>query len=474
MRSKKDRQGRLEFKPSTLKITNNHYARYDAISKILDQTPAILDLVHQDVAKALGQLARASRREGRPCQYTSDMLLRIVVCQSVEGVSLREIVVRIDDSYFFRQFVKIGDDSMMDYTVLCRLRNKITPKTWKKINLALAKSALSNEMIDGAKLRLDTTAVETNIHWPSDSGLLWDVYRVLARQVRAAREIDPEIGRERNLQEKHAKKLHTRIAREACKKNWKRPRIKRAYKALFGLVEGVFEMSLLAAQELRQGIRRNRYGPVEAILAEAIVSEIEHYKALGDKVVDQAQRRVLEGEKVPANEKIYSIFEPHTELLIRGKAGKQIEFGHMIHLQQVDGKFITDYEIFDKRPADHTLVDSAVKSHTRLFGQPPQELAADKGFYESMEKIRELEEDIELVSIGKKGSRTAEEIARESSFVFKLAQAFRAGIEGSISFLKRMLRMIRCFAKGYEHYQSEIGRTVFAHNLIVLARGPTT
>ena len=135
MRSKKDRQGRLEFKPSTLKITNNHYARYDAISKILDQTPAILDLVHQDLAKALGQLARASRREGRPCQYTSDMLLRIVVCQSVEGVSLREIVVRIDDSYFFRQFVKIGDDSMMDYTVLCRLRNKITPKTWKKINL---------------------------------------------------------------------------------------------------------------------------------------------------------------------------------------------------------------------------------------------------------------------------------------------------------------------------------------------------
>ena len=196
MRSKKDRQGRLEFKPSTLKITNNHYARYEAISEILDNTPAILDLVHKDVAKAIDQENRQNRKKGRPCEYTSEMLLRIVVCQAIEGLSLREVIVRIDDSYGFRRFVKIFDDSMMDYSILCRLRNQIQPKTWKKISQALAKSALADGKIDGAKLRLDTTAVETNIHWPSDSGLLWDVYRVLARQVRAAREIDPEIGRD--------------------------------------------------------------------------------------------------------------------------------------------------------------------------------------------------------------------------------------------------------------------------------------
>jgi IS5 family transposase len=473
LRSKKDRQQRLEFKPSTLKITNSHYARYEAISEILDQTPAVLDVLHKDVTKALAAVNRFERKGGRPCEYTSENVLRIIVCQAVEGTSLREITVRIDDSNFFRRFVKIYDDPMMDFTVLCRLRNQIKPETWKKINLALAESALSNEMIDGAKLRLDTTAFETNIHWPSDSGLLWDVYRVLSRQVRAAREIDPKIGRERNLQEKHAKKLHTRITREASKKNWRVTRMKRAYNALFGLVEAILEMSISVAQQLRRGIRKNRYGPTEALVAEAIVAEIEHYNVLGDKVLDQAQRRVLEGEKVPGDEKIFSIFEPHTELLKRGKAGKDIEFGHMIHLQQVEGKFITDYEVFDKRPADHTLVDAAVKSHRRLFGHPPQELSGDKGFYQSMDKIRELEEEIELVSICKKGSRTAEEIARESSLAFKLAQAFRAGIEGSISFLKRVLRMSRCFVKGYKHYQAEVGRIVFAHNLIVLARGPT-
>ena len=468
MRSKKDRQGRLEFKLSTLKVTNEYYARYEAISDILDNTPRVLELVHKDVAKALDQENR--RKKGRPCQYTSETLLRVVVCQAIEGLSLREAVVRIDDSYGLRQFVRIYDDPMMDYSILCRLRNQIRPKTWKKVNRALAKSALADERIDGAKLRLDTTAVETNIHWPSDSGLLWDVYRVLAGLIRAAREIDAEIGRERNLQDKRAKRLHTRIAREASKKNWRQTRIKRAYKPLFGLVEGISEMSVSTAMELQLRVDHNQYGPVEACLAETIVSEVEHYKALGDRVLDQAKRRVLEGEKVPADEKLYSIFEPHTELLIRGKAGKNIEFGHMIHLQQVDGKFITDYEVFDKRPPDHTLVDSAVKSHSWLFGHPPEELAADKGYYESMDKIRDLEEVIEVVSIGKKGSRTAEEIARESSLAFKLAQMFRAGVEGSISFLKRVLRMARCFVKGYEHFEAEVGRIVFAHNLIVLAR----
>ena len=472
MRSKKDRQGRLEFNSSTLKITNDYYARYESISGILDSTPAILGLVHQDLAKSLDQTNGYNRRRGRP-GYTSEQLLRTIVCQSVEGLSLRDIVVRIDDSYFLRRFVKIHGDSMMDYTVLCRLRNQITPKTWAKINLALAKSAYSSEMIGGAKLRLDTTAVETNIHYPTDSSLLWDVYRVNSRLIRRARKIDAEVGRERNLQDKYAKRQQTRIAREARKRSSKTERMKRAYGALFGLVEGVLEMSVTVAQQLRERIRENRYGLTEAISAKAIALEIDHHTVLGDRVLTQAKRRVLDGEKVPTDEKIYSIFEPHTEMLIRGKAGKNIEFGHMVHLQQVEGKFITSYEVFKKRPADNMLVDPSIKNHLKLFGHRPKELATDKGYYESMDKIRELEEEIELVSIAKKGNRTAEETSRESSAEFKLAQAFRAGIEGSISFLKRVLRMARCFVKGYDNYCAEVGRIVFAHNLIVLARGPT-
>jgi len=208
-----------------------------------------------------------------------------------------------------------------------------------------------------------------------------------------------------------------------------------------------------------------------ALVAEAIALDLEHYLPLGHQVLDQAQRRILHGEVVPAAEKLYSIFEPHTEFLVRGKAGKPVEFGHMVLFQQVAEKYITDYEVFARKPDERKLVDPVLESHRGLFGAAPIELSADKGFYESMQKLERLGEKIDVVSIGKKGRRTEQETRREHSAAFRAAQRFRAGIEGSISFLKRALGLARCFNKGWEHFGATVGATVFAHNLLVLARG---
>ena len=173
---------------------------------------------------------------------------------------------------------------------------------------------------------------------------------------------------------------------------------------------------------------------------------------------------------MPNEEKLFSIFEPHTELLKRGKAGKDVEFGHMIQIEQVAGKFITNYDVFDKKPVEHQLVTRALESHKKLFGEYPDTLAADKGYYESMAVVERLENKVATVSIGKKGRRTFEESEREHDPLFRLAQRFRAGVEGTISFLKRSFRLARCFNKGWEHFVSTIGQTIFAHNLLVLAR----
>jgi IS5 family transposase len=180
---------------------------------------------------------------------------------------------------------------------------------------------------------------------------------------------------------------------------------------------------------------------------------------------------VLQGEPVPNEEKLFSLFEPHTELLKRGKAGKDVEFGHMVQIQQVREKFITDYDVYEARPSEPKLLKPTLESHAQLFGHLPQELSADKGYYESMDALRALEQAIPVVSIAKKGSRTAEETERERDPLFRHAQAFRAGVEGTISFLKRVLRLARCFNKGWEHFLATVGQTVFAHNLLILARG---
>jgi IS5 family transposase len=469
MRKKRNTQNEFDFQPSNLKVTNQYYERYERISEILDGCPEIVDAVHGDLKKLLKR--ERKNGPGRQCDFSTDTVVRIVICEILEGESLRGTVIRIDDSNFLRRFVRIYNGKMMDFTTLCTLKNAIRPKTWKKINRLLTEAAVEEERISGERCRLDTTVYETNVRWPTDSGLLWDTYRVIARLINTAREIDPEAAADRRLQAKRAKRLHGKIVRRSAKKGTVSRAAKSLYSQLIPLVERLLEWVPTVCERLRAGLAMNAYGFEESFVIDFVIDQLEHFGALGWRVAEQSRRRVLYGESVPNDEKIFSIFEPHTELLKRGKAGKPIEFGHMISIQQVEGKFITDYKVFEKKPVDHALVDGSLESHRRIFGENPREFSADKGFYESMTKIEELEAEIDVVSIGKKGKRTEKETARETSKEFKLGQQFRAGVEGSISFLKRALGMFRCRSKGWEHYVATVGATVFVHNLLVLARG---
>ncbi len=467
MRTKINNQPEFNFQPSNLQLTNEYYSRYQAVSKVLDETPKILQLVHADLKEAL-QTTESEKKDGTRFKYTSDTVLRMQVCQIIEGGSLREMIVRIDDSNFLRQFVRIYNGPMMDFTTFCRLKNCITPRTWRRVNRALAKYANNQELISGERLRLDTTAVETHIHWPSDSSLLWDTYRVLARLIEQARDLDPSAVGERRLLVGKAKKLATKISRKSSKRPGITETLKPLYEKLIGLVGSIWQWSGSVCEALER--RKGRYGVMMQAIAESLAEDLAHYRQLGLRVINQATRRVLCGEQVPNDEKLFSIFEPHTELLKRGKAGKPIEFGHMIQIQQVSSKFITDYSVFERKPVEHQLVDPALESHRRLFGDYPDTLAADKGYYENMAAIEKCGKKVDLVSIAKKGRRSETESRREADPEFRFAQRFRAGVEGTISFLKRILGLFRCLNKGWEHYVSTVGATIFTHNLLILAR----
>jgi len=195
-----------------------------------------------------------------------------------------------------------------------------------------------------------------------------------------------------------------------------------------------------------------------------------HYLPLALRVMDQARRRIFDSEKLSATEKLYSIFEEHTELIKRGKAGKAIEFGHKILLGQTGEKFISQYLVMPSRREDIDLIDDLIETHEETFGMKPDVLAADKGFYESMKKLTDLEEDIDVVSICKKGRRNQQEQERETDELFKDAQRFRAGIEGTISVLKRAFNLFRCLFRGFKNYAASVGCAVFCHNLVLLTR----
>lgn len=467
MRRKRDTQGWLDFQPSNLRITNEYYARYEAVSRMLDGTPRILDLLHEDLEAALEKENRESRSRGG-FTYTSDMVLRVCLCQLIEDGSLREIVVRVDDSACLRRFTRIHSGPMLNYSTLCRLRNVVRPETWKKMNQALARSVVEQGQITGEKLRLDTTAVETNIHWPTDSTLLWDGYRTLGRLLEKTRDICPQAVGNGRVHLKRTKRLATRIARKAQKKGRRAKDLKPLYKRLIRSVEGICDWAAGAADYLEKRLSGRRT-PARADSMADLVEQFRRFEPLIRHVVWQATERVLHEDQVANEEKLFSIFEEHTELLKRGKAGKDIEFGHMIQIQQCDEKFITDYDVFERKPAEPTLVRPALKSHEKLFGHLPGIVAADKGYW-STEEFGKLVGDVEIISIPKKGRRNEVESEREHDPLFRLGQAFRAGVEGSISYLKRFLRLARCMNKGWDHYVSTIGATVLAHNLLVLAR----
>ena len=458
MRTKLVEQPELRFTTPRLKITQEFYAKYERISRILDDNRAILDLVHADLV--------AHEDEGNATHflYESDVVLRVGICQLVEGLSLRQTIVRIDTCDALRSFTRIDGGKMIDYSTFCRLRNAIAPETWQRINVALARYAVEREAISGTSLRLDTTAVETNIHWPTDSTLLVDLYRSTNRCLDQVRDLEPALLRGQRFHLNAVRKLALRITRKGGRKGTSTDALKPLYKRLIGHAAQILSTASRTATKLRRsGNRATR--PQR----EALADRIGALETVGAQLLSQASRRVLQGESVPNNEKIFSIFEPHTELLKRGKAGKPIEFGHMIQIQQVDENFITDYAVFGKKPAEPALLEAALASHHRLFGADPSWLAADKGYYER-DIVEKLRERIDVVSIAKKGKRTAAETEEEHDPIFRHAQRFRAGVEGTISYLKRALGLARCLCKGWKNYQSTIGASIFAHNLLILAR----
>jgi IS5 family transposase len=275
---------------------------------------------------------------------------------------------------------------------------------------------------------------------------------------------------DRRLLTRKARRLSVKISRKSTNRQTTAEALKPLYEKLIPLVSSICEWAESVRKALGQRAGQRRLSEAERAMAESLAQEMAHYRHLALRVIHQATRRVLCGEPVSNDEKIFSIFESHTELLKRGKAGKPVEFGHMIQIGQVSNKFITDYAVFEHKPVEHQLVPPALESHKKLFGAYPDTVAADKGYYENMATIHSIGKKIELVSIAKKGKRTEAESAREADPKFRFAQRFRAGIEGTISYLKRILGLFRCFTKGWDHFVSTVGATIFTHNLLILAR----
>jgi transposase, IS5 family len=430
-----------------------------AISDFLDNNSTIINAIQRDLERGLKR--PDTGRNG----LTPEQVLRALILKRVKNWDMRELRERIADGISLRQFTEFYSQSVPQHQRFNEAFNLLTPETIKAVNDLVVKAAVELGLEDGSKLRNDTTVVQTNIHHPTDNTLLWDAVRVVTRSAERLFE-----AIERRIDGFHNR---TRAARRRMQEiqrmtsNARKSQQTMKYQALIGLAEEV----MTSARRVLQRTKNVRGKTVAAALAIAAHrEEIEHYSALGERVIDQARRRVLEGEQVPTGEKIYSIFEPHTDLIKRGKVTTPVEFGHKVFLAESANGLITQYEVLDGNPSDHHHVQPSLERHKEAFGQVPEVYSSDRGFF-SAENVEACEQSgVKVVCIPQRGGqKTAEREAYEKSAAFKQGQRFRAGIEGRISVLFRGRGMKRCLATGRERFELWVGTAVLANNLMTIA-----
>src|SRR2546423_705132 len=239
------------------------------------------------------------------------------------------------------------------------------------------------------------------------------------------------------------------------------------YRQLIGIAEEVVKSARKVLERTRKTHRRDlltdrRIGELR--------KEIEQFCKLGDRVIDQASRRVLQGEQVPNEEKIFSIFEVHTDLIKRGKVQTPVEFGHKVFLAESAQGLITQYEILKGNPPDEQHVEASLERHKEKFGHASKLYSADRGFHSERNEKSGQREGVAVVCIPQRGGKKTEErTAYEKSPDFKKGQRFRAGIEGTISVLFRGRGMKRCLAEGSDRFEIWVGAAVLANNLMRIA-----
>jgi transposase, IS5 family len=430
------------------------------ISDFLDDQKDMIEQVRCDLTRGLKNAETG--RSG----LTPQQVLRSLVLMRVKNWNYRELRERIADGCTLRQFTDFYCQPVPQHDAFHRGFNRLTPETLKTINDLVVQAAVDLELEDGQKLRVDTTVVQTDIHHPTDNTLLWDVVRVVTRLVgrlAAARERRRFKGfRDRT---RSARRRMQEIQRMTSRQ--RQDQQTATYRELIGIAEEVVESARMVLWQTRKA--RSKDMITDMVITETR-KEIEHFCDLGDRVIDQSRRRVLNGEQVPTAEKLYSIFEPHTDLIKRGKVRTPIEFGHKVFLAESARGLITQYDVLDGNPVDEQHVVISLERHRRTFGDVPALYGSDRGFFSESNVTSCKQQGVKVVCIPQRGgTKTPEREAYEKSREFKDGQRFRAGIEGRISVLFRGRGMKRCLAEGRERFELWVAAAVLANNLMKIA-----
>ena len=428
-----------------------------AIDQVLDDDE-LFCMIRDDLAQRYPNTLTAGRKS-----TPVEVILRMLAIKHLYDWSYEQTTLRVADSLVLRQFCRVYLQATPDQSTLCRWANLIQPQTLQAFNQRIMNLAIDSKLTRGRKLRMDGTVVETTIHHPTDSRLLADSVRVLGRTLTRAKILlgsGSELSKEwfRNRQ-RSAKRAARKIAGLSHRS---REQMKSHYQRLVQTTQATVRQAERVLTELQ-----NRVADEGHILIESL----QTFLPRAQQVIDQTMRRVFAGEKVTQAEKLVSIFEPHTDIIRRGKVNKDSEFGHKVWLGEVEGGFIAQYKVLDGNPADNSQWQPTLENHVQLFGRPPRQVSADRGVHSAGNEAFAAKLGVKRIVLPKPGRKSETRRQHERQRWFWRGRRFHAGVEGRISVIKRKHGLNRCRNRGQDGFESWIGWGVIANNLTALGKG---
>ena len=431
-------------------VSSNPIAReLEEISKIIDANPGILDLVYQDLVKAK---RHDTGREG----LTAEQVLRCCILRQYRQLSYEELAFHLEDSSAFRTFSRLEVGQYPCKSILQENIKSLSEETWEAIHSRIIDYAQDEKIETGRKIRIDSTAIETDIHHPTDSTLLCDGIREISRWLSAGKQLSP--------QPVYPFSDHARAAKRRLMVilNTQKEKVRlAAYRELLSYAQRVVVYAEAAIPALRS------FEGADTFAAHALARNLERAVGIFRKVIDQTVRRVIKGEKVPASEKVVSFFEEHTDIIVKGR--RDVQYGHKVFLTGGASNLILDCLIERGNPADSDHYQDLIERHKDQFGRVPRQVSADGGFASRNNLAFAKGYEVKDAVFAKKRGLSVIEMAK-SAWVYKMLRNFRAGIEAGISTLKRAFGLDRCTWSGWGGFKQYVWSSIVSYNLLVMAR----
>jgi IS5 family transposase len=411
------------------------------------------------VFEAQAQRFLKSRTRGRR-QTPAEVVLRLLILKHVRNWSYEVLEREVRANLVYRTFARIGAEKVPDAKTLGRLGQVVGADVVADLHRRMVAIAVENKVVAGRRMRVDTTVVETNIHYPTDSSLLGDGARVLTRVMKKVEQAAGGLVSKVRDRMRTVRKKVVAIAVAARQKGTAGEEKRRhIYKGLLSVTRKIVNQAKRVMGEVDQlGQRKKKqfsgFRSQLATMAERV-----------QQVAKQTRARVF-GGNTKFDEKLVSVFEPQTEIIRKGKASKPTEFGKLVKVQEAENQIITHFEVYDERPSDSALLVDAVEIHQQQTGSLPRIVAADAGFYSQANEKKLQEMGVKNVSVPNRNTRSEQRRSHQKKRSFKEGQRWRTGCEGRISVLKRRHGLNRCRYRGQNGMRRWVGLGVIADNLI--------